>query len=92
MESQFKLRDETGADLSDSVAKTVTKLLKTLPQKIIKVKLVNNKTPGNCENLITPILNAEVWSLLNTRVKRKEAGAQKVQIRTVKPSPCWPRL
>lgn len=85
VESQFQLNDETGPDLSENVAKMVMKLVqKTVPEETMKAKLAKVKKPGNCEELMTPSMNPEVWGLLRSGIRSKEIRAQKIQTKTVK--------
>ena len=71
--------------LSDAVTKMVLKpIQKTVHEDTMKAKLDKIRRPGNCEGLVIPKLNTEIWHLLTSAARVQEVRAEKVQHKTTK--------
>ncbi len=83
--AQFELDDDTGPPINASVRDMMEKLFrKTVPDAVMKNKMDMIKCPDNCEYLIVPKLNPEIWAVLKSGVRNREIRTQKLQRKIIK--------
>lgn len=72
LDAELSDEDDTGDAVVASVAKSVNKRFsKALSEQKLKAKLEKFPRPSNCEKLIVPTVNPEIWKKLNNKFAKK---------------------
>ena len=85
---QFPVKEEAGSPLKNpKLAGIINNLfIKKMDEKKLKKLVKTYNKPENCQNMITPKYNEEIWrgDILNTSRKSNDIVLQKIQMHTVK--------
>ena len=79
---QFYSQDsQTGPKVNDKLRKLIDTMLRAkVSDEKMKEKAGRFKRPQNCENLVLPKVNPEIWSKMACRAKSWDLNLQNVQI------------
>ena len=81
LESFYNQADAVGPKVDEKLSKLVNTVLRSkISGDKLKSKAECFKRPQNCENLIVPNVNAEVWRKMSSRAKSRDLNFQRVQL------------
>ena len=79
---QFYSQDsQTGPKVNDRLSELIDTMLRAkVSDEKMKEKAGRFKQPQNCENLLLPKINPEIWSKMASRAKSRDLNLQNVQL------------
>ena len=79
---QFYSQDsQTGPKVNDKLSKLIYTMLRAkVSDQKMKEKAGRFRRPQNCENLVLPKVNPEIWSKMASRAKSRDLNLQNVQV------------
>ena len=81
LESFYNQTDAVGPKVDEKLSKLVNTVLRSkISGDKLNSKADHFKRPQNCENLIVPKVNAEVWRKMSSRAESRDPNFQKVQL------------
>ena len=81
LEQFYSQYSQTGPKVNDKLSKlTDTMLRAKVSDEKMKEKAGRFKRPQNCENLVLPKVNPEIWSKMASRAKSRDLNPQNIQI------------
>ena len=81
LEKFYSQDSQTGPKVNDKFSKLIDTMLRAkVSDKIMKEKAGRFRRPQNCENLVLPKMNPEIWSKMASREKSRDLNLQNVQV------------
>ncbi|XP_028518407.1 uncharacterized protein LOC114576281 [Exaiptasia diaphana] len=82
---EFELEEAFSAPVDTNLASIVNKLARSkMSDDKLKEKLNKYNRPQNCEKLITPKVNSEIWAKISSSTRSRDVKLQKIQTMLMK--------
>ena len=79
-EQEYELESEVGPPIHEQLAKVLTTMAKgKMDTEKFKSKLEKHKIPQNCETLVVPRVNPEIWNILDNSTRSNDFKLQRTQ-------------
>ena len=81
LEQFYSQNSQTGPKVNDKLSKLIHTMLRAkVSDEKMKEKAGRFRRPQNCENLVLPKVNPEIWSKMASRAKSRDLNLQNVQV------------
>ena len=82
---EFELEEAFSAPVDTNLASIVNKLARSkMSDDKLKEKLSKYNRPQNCEKLVTPKVNSEIWAKISSSTRSRDVKLQKIQTMLMK--------